>query len=118
MDTEFKRTTNHDVIRQWVEEHDGTPINSAGVNAEEIIDIGFGSAVDESLKITWDEFFERLDTNGLAFRHSEDVIRGQENLSYSFISASSPSDTQEDETEFPESNELAEENINNSFSGD
>lgn len=118
METEFKRTTDHEAIRAWVVEHDGAPIYSAGANAEEVIDIGFGPSVDESLQISWDEFFERLDTNGLAFRYTQNVIRGQEKLSYSFVAANSPSDTSDDETELPEDNEVAEENINNSFSGD
>lgn len=117
-DSEFKRTLDHDTIRQWIEEHSGTPINTADTNSDEIIDIGFGPTIGDSQKITWDEFFERFDTNKLAFRYTDDVVRGQEKQSYSFISSDSPSDSHDDETEFPESNELAEENINNEFSGE
>lgn len=46
------------------------------------------------------------------------VVPGEENQAYSFISADSPSDVFEDETELPEVNELAQENVKNNFSGE
>ncbi len=118
MEQKFIRTTDHDTIRNWIEEHNGTPASPVGAKNHDMVDIAFGTDMAGYKEIPWDYFFERLDTNNLIFRYSNTVVRGQEKSSYSFISEENPSDSKDDETEFVEANELAEENINNSEAGD
>jgi hypothetical protein len=108
---EFQRTTDHESIRAWVEEHRGTPVVIAGEEGE-VLDFAFGDLTGFDT-ITWEDFFDRFDAEGLAFRYSSgEVIPGEEQLSYSFIPEDAPSDTLEDTTELVDDNELAEENLN------
>ncbi len=118
MEQKFLRTTDHDSIRNWINEHNGTPSSIVGTKNHDTVDIAFGTNMPGYKTIPWDYFFERLDTQNLIFRYSNTVVKGQETSSYSFISEENPSDSEEDETEFVEANELAEENINNSEAGD
>jgi hypothetical protein len=106
----FQRTTDHDEIRAWIEEHRGTPVVIAGEDGE-VLDFAFGDLTGFDT-LTWEEFFDRFDAEGLAFRYSSgEVIPGEEQLSYNFVPEDAPSDTHEDPTELVEENELAEENL-------
>lgn len=77
-----KSTTDHDVIRKWVEKHGGKPAHVKTVAKEGeigILRIDFpqppdpDDAKDANLEeISWDEFFEKFDENELAFLYQED----------------------------------------------
>ena len=74
-----KATTDHDTIRRWVEERGGHPARVAGTGGVGILRIefpGFGS--DERLeRISWDVWFEKFDSERLAFLHEERSDDGQ-----------------------------------------
>ena len=64
-------TTDHDEIRRWAEERDGQPSRVKGTgddNDPGILRIDLpGGAGEESLEhMSWDEWFEKFDENGLA----------------------------------------------------
>jgi len=68
-----KRTTNHNVIRRWVEARGGWPATVKGTKrrGEEAgllrIDYPGYSGKGKLQRITWDEFFEKFDEENLAF---------------------------------------------------
>jgi hypothetical protein len=72
-------TTDHNAIRRWAEERGGTPasVTSTG-NGDDpgILRINFnepGGDDDANLEeISWDEWFEAFDDNGLAFLYEPD----------------------------------------------
>ncbi len=69
-------TTNHDFIRRWVEERGGKPAavkRTGGSDDPGILRIDFpGFSGGDSLEeISWDEWFEKFEENGLAFLHRD-----------------------------------------------
>ena len=78
-----KTTTDHDTIRQWVEQRGGSPARVKGTGAEgdpELLRIDFpGYSGEESLEeISWDEFFRAFEDNELAFLYQEETSGGKE----------------------------------------
>jgi len=74
--------TDHDEIRQWAEERGAVPSCVKGTGSKGdigIIRLDFpGYSGEESLKeISWDEWFEKFDENGLALMVQEKTTRGQ-----------------------------------------
>jgi hypothetical protein len=72
-----KATIDHDTIRNWVQKHGGCPahVKSTGSKRDPgILRIDFTgfSGQDTLEKITWDEFFESFDSNGLAFLYQDE----------------------------------------------
>jgi hypothetical protein len=80
---ESKTTTDHDEIRGWVEERGGRPVRVRDTGSGDdpgILRIdypGFGG--EESLEeISWEEWFEAFEDNGLAFLYQEETKEGEE----------------------------------------
>jgi hypothetical protein len=83
MSAEAKVTTNHDEIRQWVEERGGHPARVKGTNDEGgsgILRIDYpGYSGEERLEpINWEEFFRGFEENKLAFLYQEETKSGDE----------------------------------------
>lgn len=74
-------TTDHDEIREWVEERDGHPAivkgTEKGGSALLRIDYAGFSGEDRLEEITWDEFFEIFDENKLAFLYQDTTADGE-----------------------------------------
>jgi anaerobic selenocysteine-containing dehydrogenase len=87
---ESKVTTDHEEIRQWVEERDGHPAivkgTEKGDSAMLRIDYPGFSGEDRLEEITWDEFFEIFDENNLAFLYQEQTQEGGESRFSKFVS--------------------------------
>ena len=83
MSAESKVTTNHEEIREWVDERGGHP---ARVKASEKgsgggllrIDYPGFSGEDTLEEITWEEFFEAFEANNLAFLYQDETKDGKE----------------------------------------
>ena len=81
--TDATTTTDHDTIRQWVEERNGKPASVAGTSKGEedvgLVRIDFAEDCDdESLEeISWDEFFEKFEQKQLAFLYQEQKANGE-----------------------------------------
>ncbi len=77
-----KSTTDHDVIREWVERRGGIPatVEDTGNRGEDagILRIMFpGHGSDENLsEIDWDQFFDKFDDADLAFVYQEKTQDG------------------------------------------
>jgi hypothetical protein len=71
-DNETKVTTDHDAIRRWAQERGGKPARVKGTESggddAGILRIDFpGGAGEEQLEhISWDEWFQKFDEQGLA----------------------------------------------------
>ena len=77
-----KTTTDHDEIRRWAEERGGKPAqvrSTAGEGTTGIIRIDFpGFSGAESLEqISWDEWFEKFDSQELALLYQEKKASGE-----------------------------------------
>ncbi|HET9182141.1 MAG TPA: hypothetical protein VFP59_08410 [Candidatus Angelobacter sp.] len=74
--------TDHEDIRRWAEERDGTPACVRGTGSGD--DIGMirldfpGYTGKQSLEgINWDEWFDKFDDRGLALLVQDETARGQ-----------------------------------------
>ncbi len=94
MSTEAKVTTDHEEIKQWVEERGGHPARVKGTEKGDgggLLRIDYpGFSGEDTLEvITWDEFFEAFDNNDLAFLYQEETKGGKESRFSKLISRDS-----------------------------
>ena len=80
--SETKNTTDHEEIRQWVEERGGHPArvkDTESKNSPGLLRIDYpGFSGGDSLEaISWDEFFTGFDENNLAFIYQEKTKDGK-----------------------------------------
>jgi hypothetical protein len=85
MSGESNTTTDHDEIKRWAEARGGRPaaVSSTGSgNDPGILRIEFPGAPqsdDDALEeISWDEWFEAFDANGLALIYQDQTSDGEE----------------------------------------
>ena len=83
MSAEAKVTTDHEEIRNWVEERGGNPArvkttDKGGSGGLLRIDYPGFSGEDTLEEITWDEFFAAFDDNNLAFLYQDETKDGKE----------------------------------------
>jgi hypothetical protein len=76
-----RTTTDHSVIREWVEDRGGRPARvreTRGTGEAGMLRVDFpGHFSDETLEhITWDEWFEEFEENRLAFLYQEATAGG------------------------------------------
>jgi hypothetical protein len=86
--TKSKCTTDHGLIRNWIEKRAGHPIGFAGVKTLRITFPGRYSsrhAHDGSRHISWDEFFCKFEAQNLAFRYQEETRTGEESNFFRFV---------------------------------
>lgn len=91
---EARTTTDHDVIREWVENRNGRPATVQGTgeaDAPGVLRILFpGYGEDEQLtEISWDEFFQKFEAERLAFLYQEQTADGQTSRFAKFVSRDS-----------------------------
>lgn len=87
---ESKITTDHNVIRKWAEQRQGTPatVKSTG-DAEQpgLLRIDFpGYSGEGRLEpISWDDFFDKFDESGLAFLYQDQLKGGATSRFFKFV---------------------------------
>jgi hypothetical protein len=79
-----KTTTDHETIRKWAEERGGKPAVVKSTQRKDDVGIlriefpGAPNAKDDNLEeISWDEFFEKFDREGLALLYQDKTADGQ-----------------------------------------
>ena len=88
-------TTNHELIRNWVQERGGVPatVESTSESDDGIgilrIDFPHGSRNDSLSTISWDDFFGKFDEANLAFLHEQKTSDGELSRFCKFIDRSS-----------------------------
>lgn len=89
MASESHTTTEHDEIRRWVEEHDGTPasVRGTGDGGPGVLRIDFpgGAGEDELEHISWDEWFAKFEEENLAFLYQEQKASGEDSTFFKLI---------------------------------
>ena len=109
------RTTDHEIIRNWILEHGGVPVvvrDATGEDGDaEILRLTFGKLSKDIERVSWNEFFTIFDMRRLRFRYEDPV--GDEGLDWAFAfeSIDQPRETADDETELPEDVDNVEENM-------
>ena len=80
-------TTDHKVIRKWVESRHGRPAvvkGTEGKDGEGVLRIEFRE--NEKLEdIDWDAFFETFDDRKLAFLYQDKTSDGKESRFFKFV---------------------------------
>ena len=87
---ESRQTTDHDTIREWVEERDGYPATVRGTGDGDepgVLRIDFpGYSGEETLeRISWETFFEKFDEEDLAFLYQEETDEGRTSRFFKFV---------------------------------
>jgi hypothetical protein len=91
MASKTNTTTDHEEIRRWVEEHDGTPATVRGTEGGDdagVLRIDFpGGAGEDALEhISWDDWFDKFEANGLAFLYQEQKASGEDSTFFKLVS--------------------------------
>ena len=81
-----EKTIDHDMIRAWADHRGGRPacIRTNESKTGGILRIDFGKKEKNLENITWEEFFQVFDDNGLAFLYREEVD-GEKNRFFKFV---------------------------------
>jgi hypothetical protein len=80
--TDAVTTTDHETIRQWVEDRNGKPASVPGT-AKDDEDVGLlridfvENSGDDLEQISWDEFFEKFEEQQLAFLYQDQKANGE-----------------------------------------
>lgn len=81
MSGESKTTTDHNRIRNWVEERGGKPATVKGTGSEDdpgLLRIDFpGYGGGELEPISWDSFFQKFDDKNLEFLYQDEMSEGK-----------------------------------------
>lgn len=81
-------TTDHDVIRKWIEKRGGVPTvvrGTEGEDGEGILRVDFGKRDDALDEIPWEAFFETFEDRGLAFLYQDETKDGEESRFFKFV---------------------------------
>ena len=81
-------TTDHDVIRKWVDQRSGRPATVKGTEEDEhagILRIDFGPKEDGLEEIDWEAFFDKFDEADLAFLYQEKTADGKTSRFHKFV---------------------------------
>lgn len=78
-------TTDHKTIRDWAESRDGHPAKVKGVKEGGILRFDFGEPEESLEQISWDEFFEIFDGNGLALVYQDETADGKTSRFSKFV---------------------------------
>jgi hypothetical protein len=83
-------TTDHDEIRNWVEEHGGKPVSVRGTEKGDEagvlrIDFPGGAGESELEPISWDDWFQKFDENKLAFLYQQEKASGEDSTFFKLV---------------------------------
>jgi hypothetical protein len=90
MTGESQTTTDHDVIRAWTEERQGTPARvrdtEAGSDDAGVLRIRFDPNETSLEPIGWDDFFAKFEAEKLAFLYQDRTADGQTSRFFKLVS--------------------------------
>lgn len=90
MATQSATTTDHHIIRSWVEARGGRPATVQGTGSDDDagvlrIDFDYDGKDDRLQGISWKEFFEKFDEANLAFLYQVEKSSGEQSTFFKFI---------------------------------
>jgi hypothetical protein len=84
-----KKTTDHEEIRRWAEEHGGRPatVRGTGNGGPGVLRIDFpgGAGEDQLEPISWDEWFRKFDDEGLAFVYQDEKADAEDSTFFKLV---------------------------------
>lgn len=83
-----KTTTDHAVIKKWIEERGGRPAIVASTEDKSgggLLRVDFGEPDSNLQEIPWDEFFRTFDERNLEFLYQE-TTHGEPSRFFKFVS--------------------------------
>jgi hypothetical protein len=86
--SQAKTTLDHDEIRKWAEKRGGSPASVRGSEGDEepgLLRLDFEPADKELEPISWDDFFEKFESESLAFLFQEATADGSLSRFHKFI---------------------------------
>jgi len=83
-----RQTTDHEEIRRWIEERQGTPSRVKGSGEGGILRIDFGKPEEALEPIDWEDFFEIFEKSDLALLHQDKTEDGKLSRFNKFVSRS------------------------------
>jgi hypothetical protein len=87
--SQAKQTTDHKTIRRWAEARDGHPASVAGTarKSEEagLLRIDFEPRDEKLERISWEDFFEKFDEEGLVFLYQDETADGSTSRFHKFV---------------------------------
>ncbi|SFN17848.1 hypothetical protein [Nitrosomonas communis] len=91
MSGDSKTTTDHNIIRKWIEERGGKPAavkSTAGKEDPGLLRVDFpGYSGEDSLEeISWEAFFEKFEEKDLAFLYQDETSKGETSRFFKFVS--------------------------------
>lgn len=87
-------TTDHDVIRSWIESRKGHPSVVRATEGRKkgsagLLRVDFNEPEDGLEEISWDNFFDTFDSNELAFLYQDTTAAGQKSRFHKFVNRDS-----------------------------
>ena len=82
-------TTDHDTIREWIEQRGGTPTvvkDTEDADGEGILRIDFQEPDEALEEISWEDFFDTFEDRKLAFLYQDETAGGDESRFFKFVS--------------------------------
>ncbi|MBC7277196.1 hypothetical protein [Nocardioides sp.] len=91
MGSKSHTTTDHDEIRTWVEQHDGTPATVAGTGGDSEpgvlrIDFPSGAGQDRLDHVSWEDWFAKFEEEKLSFLYQEEKADGDDSTFFKLVS--------------------------------
>jgi hypothetical protein len=90
MASEGGTTTDHKIIKKWIEDRGGHPsvVRATEDNGKSggLLRVEFRDPEDALDEVDWDEFFKVFDDNNLAFVHQDKTKDGKESRFNRFVS--------------------------------
>jgi hypothetical protein len=94
-------TTDHAVIKQWIEERNGKPTalrknSNRGKDGASLLRIDFPGGAEDSLEaVSWEEFFDKFEKYELAFQFRRDEKSGETSFFYEFADRNANQDDEQ-----------------------
>jgi hypothetical protein len=90
MASESSTTTDHDEIKAWVESNDGKPacVRDTGKGDDPGIlrfDFPGGAGEDKLEELSWDEWFEKFESSGLALLYQKQKSDGEASTFFKLV---------------------------------
>lgn len=82
------QTTDHEEIRRWIEEREGTPSRVKDSREGGILRIDFGEKEENLEPMAWDDFFSVFEKSDLAFLHQDRTQDGELSRFNKFVNRS------------------------------
>jgi hypothetical protein len=86
--SQAQTTTDHAVIRRWIEERGGTPAKVKGTEGDDgegILRVDFREPDEKLEPIEWDEFFSTFEDRKLAFLYQDKTSDGHPSRFFKFV---------------------------------